>query len=80
MSSGTAEITSTTTSLPEVAGDAAILVDPENTEAIALAINRLYSEPDLKKELIKKGLIQARKYSWEKTSSLIKDCLNSFKN
>nr|WP_279639218.1 glycosyltransferase family 1 protein [Rahnella contaminans] len=80
MSCGTAVITSTTTSLPEVAGDAAILVDPENTEAIALAINRLYSEPDLKKELIKKGLIQARKYSWEKTSSLIKDCLNSFKN
>lgn len=80
MSCGTAVITSTTTSLPEVAGDAAILVDPENTEAIALAINRLYSDPDLKKELIKKGLIQAKKYSWEKTSGLINDCLNSFKN
>ncbi|WP_426785039.1 glycosyltransferase [Rahnella variigena] len=38
MSSGTAVITSSTTSLPEVAGDAAILVDPENTEEIALAI------------------------------------------
>ncbi|RJT55969.1 glycosyltransferase family 1 protein [Rahnella variigena] len=79
MSSGTAVITSTTTSLPEVAGDAAILVDPENTEEIALAIGNLYYNPDLKKELIAKGLIQAKKFTWEKTADLITNCLNNLK-
>ena len=79
MSSGTAVITSTTTSLPEVAGDAAILVDPENTEEIALAIGNLYYNPDLKKELIEKGFIQAKKFTWEKTAGLITNCLNNLK-
>lgn len=80
MSSGTAVITSTTTSLPEVAGDAAVLVDPESTTEIALAISNLYYNPELKKELIEKGLIQARKYTWEKTAGLINNCLNNLKS
>lgn len=73
MSCGTAVITSNTTSLPEVAGDSALLVDPENIKNIAEAIETLYYNDEYKKSLIRKGFIQAEKYSWNNTATLI-DC------
>ncbi|MBV6821023.1 glycosyltransferase family 4 protein [Rahnella sp. PD12R] len=76
MSSGTAVITSNTTSLPEVAGDAALLVDPESIEEISGAINNLYFNKNIRDELIEKGLKQAKKYSWATTSDKIKCFLN----
>lgn len=75
MSCGTAVITSNSTSLPEVAGDAAVLVDPENTEEITNAINSLYFNEVERKNLIEKGLIQAKKFTWERTSNLISNHL-----
>jgi len=61
-------IASNVTSLPEVAGDAALFVDPNDIEDIALAMKRIVFEPGLKEELIEKGRIQRTKYSWDKTA------------
>jgi len=57
-------ITSTTSSLPEVAGDAALLVDPGDTVAIAAAMLRLAVDPALRRELVERGLTNVRRFSW----------------
>lgn len=59
-------ITSNTSSLPEVAGDAALLVDPHDVDAIAAAMARLIAEPDLRAELIRRGRENIKRFSWEK--------------
>jgi len=58
-------VASDVSSMPEAAGDAALLVNPHNTTAIAAAMFRMDSEPDLRQELIKKGYLNAAKYSWK---------------
>ncbi|MDQ3250670.1 MAG: glycosyltransferase family 4 protein [Chloroflexota bacterium] len=65
MACGTPTIVSNTSSLPEVVGDAALLVDPNNAEEIAVAIHRLLIDNDLHAELCAKGLQRARCFSWE---------------
>lgn len=62
-------ICSNTTSMPEVAGDAALLVDPFNVEDIKTAMIRVYSDPTLRNELINKGRLQRNTFSWERTSN-----------
>lgn len=57
-------ITSTTSSLPEVAGEAALLVDPVDTDAIAAAMRRIVGEPVLRERLIEQGFANARRFSW----------------
>lgn len=61
-------ITSNTTSMPEVAGDAAIYCDPFLVASIAEAMEKIYSKPSLIKELREKGFEQNKKFSWEKSS------------
>jgi glycosyltransferase involved in cell wall biosynthesis len=68
MQAGVPVITSNVSSLPEVAGDAAILVDPNSIEQIADAMKRIYKEPALRTELILKGKQQAAKFSWDTTA------------
>jgi glycosyltransferase involved in cell wall biosynthesis len=58
-------ITSTTSSLPEVAGDGALLVDPEDTAAIADAMVRIASEPQLCDKLIERGFANVGRFSWK---------------
>lgn len=65
MGCGAPVITSTTSSMPEVAGDAAFLIDPFKPEEITTAIIKILSDPGLKDELIKKGFAQAAKFSWK---------------
>ncbi|MCP4425004.1 MAG: glycosyltransferase family 4 protein [Chloroflexi bacterium] len=65
---GTAVLTATTSSLPEVAGDAALLVDPLDTNAIAAAIQRLAADPLLRHELVQKGFENVRRFTWEETA------------
>jgi glycosyltransferase involved in cell wall biosynthesis len=65
MASGTPVVTSNVSSLPEVAGDAAILVDPHDPYAIADGISRLLTDEKLRRELRMKGLARARQFSWE---------------
>jgi glycosyltransferase involved in cell wall biosynthesis len=65
MASGTPVVTSNVSSLPEVAGDAAVLVDPYDPDAIADAIYRVLTNVDLRRELRRRGLARARQFSWE---------------
>jgi glycosyltransferase involved in cell wall biosynthesis len=64
MACGAPVITSNTSSLPEVTGDAAILVDPYDTHAIANAISRVLGDEQLQKDLRQKGFLQAQQYTW----------------
>ncbi|MEM7555689.1 MAG: glycosyltransferase family 1 protein [Cyanobacteria bacterium P01_A01_bin.84] len=73
MACGTPVITSNSTSLPEVAGDAAILVEPRNTEAIIQAVLRLQEESALREELIVKGLSRVKLFTWEQTAEKVAD-------
>jgi glycosyltransferase involved in cell wall biosynthesis len=65
MASGTPVVTSNVSSLPEVAGDAAILVDPYDPRAIADGIYDVLNDERLRRELRQKGLARARQFSWE---------------
>jgi glycosyltransferase involved in cell wall biosynthesis len=61
-------VTSKSSSLPEVVGGAAILVDPRDIDAIAEAIGRIYTDPDLAAQLSQAGYLQASGFSWDKTA------------
>ena len=69
--SSTAVITSNTSSMPEIAGEGALYANPYDVESICEAMIRLYSNPLLREELIRKGQEQAKKYSWDKTAELV---------
>ena len=64
-------ISSNSTSMPEVAGDAALLVSPFSVEEIRDAMVNLYSDPALRSRLISKGRQQKQQFSWEKTAGLL---------
>ena len=66
MASGVPVITSNRSALPEVAGDAALLVDPEDSEAIGQALRDLTLNVDLCRELARRGIARARDFTWEK--------------
>jgi glycosyltransferase involved in cell wall biosynthesis len=68
MASGTAVVTSNVSSLPEVVGDAAIMVNPENVFDIARGIKDVLLDETLRRNLVAQGLEQARKFSWERTA------------
>ncbi len=63
---GVPVITSNTSSLPEVAGDAAILVDPHDVDAIADAMDRVLTDDALRAELVRRGHENVKRFSWEK--------------
>ena len=67
MASGTPVITSNVSSLPEVVGDAALLVDPLQPEAIADAMRRVLTDSALRADLRGRGLDRARHFSWERS-------------
>jgi len=73
MRCGTPVITSTVSSLPEVAGDAALLVDPHDPEAITGALARIAGDADLRAGLIARGLRRAEEFSWTRTAQLTLD-------
>jgi len=66
MACGCPVITSNTSSLPEVVGDAGIMVDPNDVDELAKQIERVLTDKKLRDSMIKKGLKQAKKFSWEK--------------
>jgi glycosyltransferase involved in cell wall biosynthesis len=68
MACGTPVVTSNTSSLPEVAGDAALLVDPYDVDAIASALRRVLEDPALAHDLRERGLTRARQFTWERTA------------
>ena len=66
MACGTPVVCSNVSSLPEVAGDAALLVDPLDVEGMAEAMNRLLQDEGLRAELVERGYRQVRRFSWER--------------
>ena len=64
MALGTPVITSNVSSLPEISGKAAILIDPEKEQAIAAALKKLLLDKKLQARLVKAGHEQAKKFSW----------------
>jgi len=68
MACGTPVITSNVSSLPEVVGDAAVLINPENVFDIARGIREVLLDETLRAELIRRGHAQAARFSWERTA------------
>ena len=66
MAAGVPVITSNRSALPEVAGDAALLVDPHNGEALGQALRELSVNVDLCRELARRGTARAQTFTWEK--------------
>lgn len=67
---GTPVITSNISSLPEVAGDAAIMVDPFDTQAISEAMLDIINDEELANTLKKKGTQRAKEYTWDRTAAM----------
>ena len=67
MQCGTPSVVSETSSLPEVVGEAGILLDPKDQESLVKSMWKLYSDEVYRNELSEKSLEQAKKFSWEKT-------------
>ncbi len=60
-------------SLPEVVGDAALLIDPLNPAAIADAMRRVLMDSDLRENLRQKGLKRVREFSWERSIRRVRE-------
>jgi len=68
MACGTPVLATHAASLPEVAGDAALWVAPDDPQAIANALHRICLDPDLRADLRQRGIQRAAEFSWEKTA------------
>jgi glycosyltransferase involved in cell wall biosynthesis len=78
MACGTPVITSNLASLPEVTGDAGILIDPYNIGAIANAMQTVGESADLRSQLRHLGLLRAEQFRWQTTAQLTTDVLQRF--
>jgi glycosyltransferase involved in cell wall biosynthesis len=68
-------ITSDITSMPEVAGDAALLIDPFDNQAIANAMHRIANDETLRSNLIHKASERSQMFSWQNTANLLWNCI-----
>jgi len=68
MNAETAIITSNTTCLPEIAGDAALFVDPKDVKDIAKAMQQINTDKTLREKLIEKGRVRRKAFSWQQTA------------
>ncbi len=73
MACGTPVVTSNLSSMPEIAGDAALLIDPYDVDALADAIRRLVSDEALRTELVERGFEQAACFTWERAAQQLRD-------
>ena len=76
MASGTPVLTSNVSSLPEVVGDAAVLVNPYEPRAIADGLRQLLTDMALRQDLHRRGVARAHQFSWERSVSRIRDIYN----
>ena len=68
MAAGTPVLTSNTSSLPEVAGDAALLVDPHSLDSIRQGLERLLEDESLRKTLVQRGRDREQTFTWQRTA------------
>ncbi len=78
LASGVPVITSNTTSLPEVAGSAAILVSPVSVEDVTSALKRVLADAALRASLGQAGVIQAAKFNWEGSAAVLLSSMRRF--
>ncbi len=71
MACGTPVITANVSAMPEVAGEAAILVNPSDIKAIAQAVHQLYTCPEIAQSLVHKGLERVKHFTWENTAEQV---------
>jgi glycosyltransferase involved in cell wall biosynthesis len=76
MACGVPALVSSSTSLPEVVADAALIVDACSVEEIAIGLHRLVSDSALRADMIRKGLMRARRYDWGDTVDAIEKVLD----
>ena len=79
MAAGTPVITSNTSSLPEAAGAAGILVNPYSVEEISEAMNKIVSDKDLYLKLKKMGIEHSQNFSWDKSAEAVRKVLKKYK-
>lgn len=77
MAHGTPVLTSSVSSLPEVFGDAALMVNPENVFEIARGIRQILTESALRETLVSRGHELVRKYSWERSADQVREVYRS---
>ena len=75
MAHGVPCVAGNTGALPELAGDAALLVDPEDVGAIEVALEHALTDEELRERLSAAGRERAAAFSWERTASLTRDVL-----
>ena len=80
MACGCPVITSNTSALPEVAGDAALLVDPHDTHALANAMIQLFQDETRRNVLREKGYRRAQHYTWTQSARIMLDIYNNLDN
>ena len=68
MACGCPVVTSNTSSLPEVVGEAGIMVDPYDIDSLAQAMRQVLTNSELRDDMVRKGLEQSKKFSWEKAA------------
>lgn len=73
MAAGTPVITSNVSSLPEVVGDAALLIDPMDPQSIADAMARVIGDHQLREELVRRGHDRVRSFSWQRSVTRVRD-------
>jgi glycosyltransferase involved in cell wall biosynthesis len=73
---GVPTVVSQVTALPEVVGDASLLIDPYNVENLANALKLILADNRLREKLIEKGLQRVKEFNWEKTASKVLEELN----
>ncbi|MEA5577518.1 glycosyltransferase family 1 protein [Anabaena sp. UHCC 0451] len=78
MACGTPVITSNLSSLPEVTGDAAILINPYNSEEITSAMQNLINDEETRKQLSQQGINRANQFSWDKTGMATVEVLKNY--
>ncbi len=77
MRCGSPVITSNTSSMPEVSGGAALIIDPYKAEEITEAMIKLVQDEKLRDDIIQKGFLQAEKFSWQ---AMAREVLNLYKD
>jgi glycosyltransferase involved in cell wall biosynthesis len=77
MACGAPVIASNTSSLPEIAGDAARLVDPRDTDELAWALVEVLSDSNLRAAMTQRGLANAKRYSWQDTARIVLDAYHA---
>jgi glycosyltransferase involved in cell wall biosynthesis len=73
-------ISANVTSMPEIAGDAALYVNPFKIEEIKNAMLKIVADEKLRNELVEKGKIQSQKFSWDKSADQLWQCIEKTLN